>query len=104
MATCQLGNIELLDYQWVEMVALRAEMESVLVANLFAGRAAVSQFCPAFSVSADSLHCHFGKEGISFCGFAEAKPGVFPRQSLPPHPLETHCPTSSRLAYSRDVP
>jgi hypothetical protein len=44
---------------------------------------------------ADSLGCHFSKEGSPMFGFAEALPGVFVSQPSPSYSLQTQHHTSS---------
>jgi hypothetical protein len=48
-------------------------------------------------MSADSLQCHFGKEGSQTFGFDEALPGVFVSQPSPFYAQETQHPASSLL-------
>jgi hypothetical protein len=58
-------------------VACLAEVESALESALCVGRVEVYLFLSVSSMSADSLRCHFGKEGSRTFGFDEALPGVF---------------------------
>jgi len=55
------------------------------------------------TLSADSLQCHFGKEGIQTCGFDEAMPGVFLSQPSPFDTPETQHHVSSHLRPRREV-
>jgi hypothetical protein len=48
-------------------------------------------------MAADSLQCHFGKEGSLTFGFDEALPGVLVSQPSPLYSQETQHPTSSLL-------
>jgi hypothetical protein len=54
-------------------------------------------------VSADSLRCHFGKEGCRMIGFDEALPGVFVSQPSPCYAQETQQPASFLLRPWRVV-
>jgi len=54
-------------------------------------------------MSADSLLCHFGKEGSRAFGYDEALPGVFVSQPSPFNAQETQHPASSLLGPRRVV-
>jgi hypothetical protein len=54
-------------------------------------------------MSADSLRCHFGKNGSQTFGFDEALPGVFVLQPSPSCAKETEHPASSFLGPRRVV-
>jgi len=93
---------------WFQQVALRkcyrlgrvvclAEVESALESALCVGRVEVHLFLCMSSVSADSLRCHFGKEGSRTFGFDEALPGVFVSQPSPFCAQETSQPASFLL-------
>jgi hypothetical protein len=63
----------------------------------------VHLFLCVSSVSADSLRCHFGKEGSRAFGYDEALPGVFVSQPSPFYAQETQHPASSLLGPRRVV-
>jgi hypothetical protein len=73
------------------------EVESPLESALCFGLGEVRQFLCVSSVSADSLRCHFGKEGSRAFGYNEALPGVFVSQPSPIYAQETQHPASSLL-------
>jgi hypothetical protein len=52
--------------------ALESALESALDSAVCVGWAEVHLFLCVSSASADSLRCHFGKEGIRASGFDEA--------------------------------
>jgi hypothetical protein len=78
-------------------VACLAEVESALESALCVKRVEVHLFLYMSSVSADSLRCHFGKEGSRTFGFDEALPGVMVSQPLPCFAQETQHLASSLL-------
>jgi hypothetical protein len=84
-------------------VACRPERESALESTLCVGRGEVQLYLCVSSVSADSLRCHFGKEGSETFGFDEALLGVFLSQPSPFYAQETQLPTSSLLSPRRVV-
>jgi hypothetical protein len=49
------------------------------------------------SVAAESLQCHFGKEGSRTVGYDEALPGVFVSQPSPVYAQESQHPASFLL-------
>jgi hypothetical protein len=63
----------------------------------------VHLFLCVSSVSADSLRCHFGKEGSRAFGYDEALPGVFVSQPSHFYAQETQHPASSVLGPRRVV-
>jgi hypothetical protein len=79
------------------------DVESALESALCIGRVAVHLFLCLSSVSADSLQCHFGKEGSRTFGNDEALPGVFVSQPSPCYAQETQHPASSLLGPRRVV-
>jgi len=109
LANWQFGNIELRHCFWVAWVALqvevvfRAEVASALESAVCVGLVEMHLFLGISSVSADSLRCHFGKEGICPSGFDEAWPGVFLSQPSPCYAPETPRPTSSLLRLQLEV-
>ena len=78
-------------------VVCRAEVESALESALCVGQGEVHLFFCVSSMSADSLRCHFGKEGSRAFGYDEALPGVFVSQPSPVCAQETQHPASSLL-------
>ena len=64
-------------------VACRAVLESAHEFALCVGRVDVHLFLCVSSMFADSLRCHFGKEGGRTFGFDKALPGVFVSQPSP---------------------
>ena len=70
-ADIQFGNVELRKCYWLGRIVFWAEGASALESAVCVGWAEVHVHC-ASSVSADSVQCHFGKEGIQLCGFDEA--------------------------------
>jgi len=78
-------------------VECRADVESALESALCVGQVEVHLFLCVARVSADSLRCHFGKEGSRTFGFDEALPGVFVSQPSPFDAPETQHPASSLL-------
>ena len=78
-------------------VACLAEVESALESAHCVGRVEVQLFLWVFSVSADSLRCHFGKEGSQTFGFDDALPGVFVSQPSSFCAQETQHPASFLL-------
>jgi len=55
-------------------------------------------------VFADSLQCHFGKEGSRTFGYDEALPGVFVSQPSPVYAQETQHPASALHGPQRVIP
>jgi len=78
-------------------VACLAEVESALESALCVGQVEVHLFLCVSSMSADSLRCHFGKEGCRTFGYDEALPGVFVSQASPFCAKETQHPASCLL-------
>jgi len=78
-------------------------VESALDSALCVGRVEVHMFLCISSVPADSLRCHFGKEGSRTFGFDEALLGVIISQPSPFYAQETQHPTSSLLRPRRVV-
>jgi hypothetical protein len=54
-------------------------------------------------MSADSLRCHFGKEGSQTFVYNKALPGVFVSQPSPFYAQETEHPASALLGTQRVV-
>jgi len=79
------------------------EVESALASALCVGRVEVHLFLSVSSVSADSLQCHFGKEGSRTFGFDEVLLGVFVSQPSPCCAQETQHPASFLLGPRRVV-
>jgi hypothetical protein len=79
------------------------EVESVLDSALCVRRGEVHLFLSVSIVSADSLRCHFGKEGSPTFGYDEALLPVFVLQPSPFYAQETQHPTSSLLRPRRVV-
>jgi len=79
-------------------------VEAALESALCVGRVEVHLFFYVSSESADSLWCHFRKEGSRTFGFNEALPGVFVSQPSPFDDQETQHPTSSHLGPRQVVP
>ena len=84
-------------------VACRAEVESALESAHCVGQGEVHLFLCVSSVSADSLRCHFGKEGSRAFGYDEALPGVFASRPSPIYSQESQHPESSLLGPQRAV-
>ena len=84
-------------------VGCRAEVELAMESALCVGQGEVHLFLCVSSVSADSLRCHFGKEGSRAFGYDEALPGVFVSQPSPFYAQETQHPTCSLLGPRRLV-
>jgi hypothetical protein len=72
-------------------------VESALESALCVGQGEVHLDLCVSSVSADSLRCHFGKEGSRVFGYDKALLGVFVSQPSPSYAQETQHPTSSLL-------
>ena len=70
-------------------------MESALESALCVGRVEVHLFHCVASESADSLGCHFGKDGSRTLGFDEALPGVLVSPPSVFHAQETQHPADS---------
>jgi len=90
-------KVELCKCYRLGRVACRAEVESALVSALCIGRVEVHLFLCVSIVSADTLQCHFGKEGSRIFGFDEALPGVFVSEPSPFYALDTQHPALSLL-------
>jgi len=73
-----------------------------LVLAVCVGRVEVHHFDCTFSMSADSLRWHLGKEGINLCGLDEAQQGVILSQLSPVYVQETQLPASS-LVHQQNV-
>jgi hypothetical protein len=82
-------------------VAFQAEVKLALESALCVGPMQVHQFLCVSTVSADSLRCHFCKEGSRTFGFDEALLGIIVSQPSPLHALETEYPDSSLLGPRR---
>jgi hypothetical protein len=76
-------------------------VKSALESALCVGRVEVQLVMCVSRVFADSLRCHFGKEGSLMFGFDEALPGVFVSQASPSCAQETQHPASSLLGPRR---
>jgi len=72
-------------------------VESALGSAHCVSRVEVHLFLCISSESADSMRCHFGKEGSRTFGFDEALPGVFVLQPSPFYAQETQHPAASLL-------
>ena len=84
-------------------VECRADVESALESALCVGQVEVHLFLCVARVSADSLRCHFGKEGSRTFGFDEALPGVIVSQPSPLYRQDTPHPASSLVGPRRVV-
>jgi hypothetical protein len=73
-------------------VVCRAELGSALESKLCVAWGDVNLFLWVSTVSAESLRCHFGKEGSRMFGFDEALPGVFVSQPSPFMPRNLSTP------------
>jgi len=89
MASIQFPNFQFPHCDQVAQMAFWAKVRPVLVE--------VRWFLCAFSMSADSLLCHFGMESSRLCDFNKPLPGVFLSQPSPIHAQETLLLTSSLL-------
>ena len=78
-------------------VAFQAEMASALLSSVCIPEVEMHLYLSISRVSADSLHCNLGKEGIRRFDFDEVLPGVLLSQPSPFHALETQHPASSFL-------
>jgi len=96
-------QVELKKCYRLARVACLAEVELAMESALCVGRVEMHLFLCVSTVSAESLWCHFGKEGSQTFGFDEALPGVF--VSHPSHfcAQETQHPTSFLLRPRRVV-
>ena len=83
--------------------ALESALESALDSAVCVVWAEVHLFLCVSSGSADSLRCHFGKEGSRAFGYDKALPGVFVSQPSPFYALETEGPASTILGPRRMV-
>ena len=84
-------------------VVYRAKVTLALVSSGCIARVVVHLFLSISSVSADSLRCHCGNEGIHLVYFGEASPGVFLSQLSAFYALESQQPASSLLRLRLDV-
>jgi len=96
-------QVKLWKCYWLGRVACLAEVEWTLESALCVGRVEVHLFLCVSSVSAESVRCHFGKEGSWTFGFDESLPGVFVSQPSPLCAQETEHPTSFLLGRRRVV-
>jgi len=102
LANWGFGNFKLRKCYQLGRVACLAEVVSAPESAVCIGRVKVHLFLCICSMSADSLWCHFGKEGSRTCGFDEAYPGVFLSQPSPFFAQETQHPTFSLLGPGRE--
>ena len=72
----RFAKFELHDCHWVAQVAIWVEVAFVLVSAVSVGLEEVHLFLCAFSMSVDSLLCHFGKDGSRQIDFHKPLPGV----------------------------
>jgi hypothetical protein len=102
-ALCQFVNIMLQNwYQW-ERVVFEGEPVSALVAAVYLADMEVHMFVCVSSMSADSLSCHFGKEGIQPCGIDKAYLVVVLLQSLSGYERYNQLPSSWHFGTSHNV-
>jgi len=87
---------------WTE-VSFKAMVVSTWESAGWVDQMEVHLFLYVSSMSADSLWCHIGKEGIRPCGFDKVLPGVFLSQPLPFYAPETQHPTCSLLRLWHEV-
>jgi hypothetical protein len=103
LANCILGITELWHCDWVaqvafwDQVASGAEVVLALVLFVCVPRVKVLLLLCISNLSADSLRCHFYKEGIRPGHFEEASPGVFLSQRSTFYTLENQHGSSSLL-------
>jgi hypothetical protein len=84
-------------------LAFWAEDVSALLLSVCIGGVEVHLFLYSSSMSADSLQCHFNREGIHQFDFDEALLGVFLSQPLPFYDQVTQHPTFSLFGPQRVV-
>jgi len=103
LANYQFRYVDLPHWHRVAQEVFRDEMASILVSDVFVGLLEVHLFLCASSVFADSLLCHFGKEGSHPCGFHERLLGVILSEPPPVYAKETQLPTSSLLGFQHGI-
>jgi hypothetical protein len=84
-------------------LAFWAEDVSALLLSVCIGGVEVHLFLYSSSMSADSLQCHFNREGIHQFDFDEALLGVFLSQPSVYHALKTQHSASSVLGHVCEV-
>jgi len=102
-ANWRFENVELRKCYRLGQVACRAMVDLALESTLCADRVEVHLFLCISSESADSLWCHFGKEGSWTFGYDKALPVVFVSLPSPFYAQETQHPASSPLGPWRVV-
>jgi hypothetical protein len=101
LAQGSFGDYQVRHCYWVVQMAfwagvvLLVEVASALVLPVWVGWVEVHLFLFVSTMAADSLGCHFAKEGIYPFGFDEALPGVVQLQ-----PSAFHVPETERLGCS----
>jgi len=109
LANWRFGNVELQHCQCVWQmpsagkVAFHVELPSTMELAGCVGQVEMHLFLCISRVSADSVRCHFGKEGIRPSRFDEAWRGVGILQPSPSYAPETQHPASSVLESLRKV-